>query len=500
VAFASKYERSATALFVIASASALVWFGNGLDPWWPLLWFAPLPVLVFALRSAWSSAALVAGLSWLIGGLNMWHYLRALGAPPSAWAGIFFIVALVFAGAVLLFRVLVRHGALWSALLAFPATWVSYEWVRDVITPHGTAGSFAYTQLNFLPFLQLASMTGPWGMSFVLLLFPAALAIALHVRKTALKQALRVLGAALGVIALVLIFGAVRLALPQSHQVVRVGLVASDAPANVGVADEAAKTERLFRDYAAEAEKLSRRGAQIVVLPEKLGVIVDPEAPSADAIFQSLADKTKSTIIVGLVHVSNPVKYNEARLYAPGAPVLSYDKHHMLPPFESNLKPGTTLTLMRKPFETRGVAICKDMDFTRLSRRYGHEGVGLMLVPAWDFNMDRWWHGHIAVMRGVEDGFSVVRAAKDGYLTVSDDRGRIMAETRSDSAPFATLLADVPAGHDGTLYVLMGDWFPWFALATLVFALIQLYRLRRWQPDNFSNGDVLLSDRHVSYS
>lgn len=62
---------------------------------------------------------------------------------------------------------------------------------------------------------------------------------------------------------------------------------------------------------------------------------------------------------------------------------------------------------------------------------------------------------------------------------MSDDRGRILAETRSDAAPFATLVADVPAVHDTTLYVLLGDWFAWLALATLVFALVQLYRLRK---------------------
>ena len=99
-----------------------------------------------------------------------------------------------------------------------------------------------------------------------------------------------------------------------------------------------------------------------------------------------------------------------------------------------------------------------------------------MLVPAWDFVLDRWWHGHIAVMRGVEDGFSIVRAAKQGYLTVSDDRGRILAETQSDSAPFATLMTNVPAAHETTLYLLLGDWFAWVALAALVFTLARLYR------------------------
>jgi apolipoprotein N-acyltransferase len=123
------------------------------------------------------------------------------------------------------------------------------------------------------------------------------------------------------------------------------------------------------------------------------------------------------------------------------------------------------------------VAICKDMDFTPLSRKYGKAGVGLMLVPGWDFNVDRGWHGHIAVMRGVEDGFSIVRAAKDGYLTVSDNRGRVVAEMRSDAASFATLLASVPAVHSETVYLLLGDWFAWLACALLVLAIVQLCRV-----------------------
>jgi apolipoprotein N-acyltransferase len=127
--------------------------------------------------------------------------------------------------------------------------------------------------------------------------------------------------------------------------------------------------------------------------------------------------------------------------------------------------------------QTWGIAICKDMDFTPLSRKYGKADVGLMLVPAWDFNMDRGWHGHIAVMRGVEDGFSLVRAAKDGYLTVSDNRGRVVAEQRSDAAPFATLLASVPAAHSATLYLLLGDWFAWLACALLVLAIVQFCRV-----------------------
>jgi apolipoprotein N-acyltransferase len=127
VGFASNYRQIFAALLAFVSTALLVWFGSGLNPWWPLLWFAPLPVLLFALRSSWSSAALVSFLSWLVGCLDYWHYLRVQHTPSLVLLVILSVVALVFSFAVLLFRALVRRGAFWSALLAFPATWVSYE-------------------------------------------------------------------------------------------------------------------------------------------------------------------------------------------------------------------------------------------------------------------------------------------------------------------------------------------------------------------------------------
>src|SRR5205823_9906461 len=53
-------------------------------------------------------------------------------------------------------------------------------------------GSLAYSQLAFLPFLQLASITGPWGMSFVLLLFSTAIAIWMHLRSSSRSEERRV--------------------------------------------------------------------------------------------------------------------------------------------------------------------------------------------------------------------------------------------------------------------------------------------------------------------
>jgi apolipoprotein N-acyltransferase len=478
MASANSYPRVGAALLTIAVSATLFWFGNGLNPIWPLMWIAALPVLRFASRSSWRATAATAFFSVWLGSLNLWHYLHVLGAPPIVWLTIFTTAALVFMAAVLLFRALLSRGAVWSALIAFPAAWVGYEYLRNLMTSSGTAGSFAYSQLNFLPFLQLASLAGPWGMTFFLLLLSTALAIAWHLRAASPKKATQVIIVGLGSIVLALAFGIVRLAMPSHAPKVLVGLVASDERSNLFVADPGANTERLFRDYAATAETLAARGAKVIVLPEKLGTIVGPGATPTDAIFQSLADKTGATIVVGLVDVASPVEFNQARVYTPGAAMSLYNKEHMLPPMESMFTPGTKLTLLERPSGTWGVAICKDMDFSTPSRFYGEAGVGLLLVPGWDFNIDRGWHGHIAIMRGVENGFSIAHAAKNGYLTVTDNRGRILAQTRSDSAPFATLIAEVPVAHATTLYRLWGDWFAWLSLAILLFALIQLFRLR----------------------
>jgi len=311
----------------------------------------------------------------------------------------------------------------------------------------------------------------------VVLLVPAAIAIGLHLRQTSPKRALQITVAGVAVVAAVLVFGAVRLTISQT-QMVKVGLIASDEKGNDTVTGPGADTERLFRAYAGQAEKLASDGAQAIVMPEKLGVTLEGKSAGTDAVLQSVADQTGATIVAGVVHVDALAKYNEARIYVPGSAVQRYDKQHMLPPFESNLKPGTSLTMLPRSQQKWGVAICKDMDFASPTRRYGQAGAGLLLVPAWDFVVDGTWHGHIALMRGVEGGLSIARAAKNGFLTVSDDRGRIVGEVSSSSAPFPTLLVNVPGAHSWTVYQALGDWFPWVAISLMAFAIVQIVRLR----------------------
>ena len=279
------------------------------------------------------------------------------------------------------------------------------------------------------------------------------------------------------VLVAVLGFGAWRLHSTAASDAVMVGLVASDLPQNI-LPEEHADTLRLLREYADVAQKLASQGAKVVVMPEKVAVVLDSDLPEVDSLFKSVATQTRASVIIGVIHPTVNAKLNEARLYSPDGQIRTYEKHHMLPPFESSFKVGTDLIEWNEPSGRWGITICKDMDFPRLSRDYGNDGTGLLLVPAWDFVVDGWLHGRMGILRGVESGFSMARAPKQGILTVTDNRGRVLAERETSTAPFASLLAAVPVRHDATIYARFGDWFAW-ANVVLLIVLIASMSLRR---------------------
>jgi len=466
------------AMLAVLTTAVLLLAGNGMNPVWPLMWIAFIPVLLLAAETtSWRVAAGAAALSILLGSLTMLYYLHfALHLPVIAWLIPFSIASLLFAVGVLLFRGLLHRGAVFSAVIALPAFWTVCEYLAGFAPTNGTAGSLAYTQERFLPILQIASLTGPSGITFLLLLFPSAVVSGLYLRRRKRSQAATVVGLALAVLAGAVLFGAIRLAAPNPQQNIRVGLLDTDT---VVFAKEAPQVQELIKRYAEQAEDLARQGAKIVLMPEKTGLLLDRDTKIVDPVLQAVADRTGATLVIGVLHVAGRDSFNEARIYTPDQPIATYDKQHMLPPFESNLTPGTSLALLPKQAVPIGVAICKDMDFIHPALDYGRAGIDLLLDPAWDFNIDRSWHGHIAIMRGVEGGYAIAHAAKDGFLTVTDDRGRILGEARTNSGAFASLLVDVPLRHDQTVFNRYGTWFPWMAGLLLLAAAEQLLTTSR---------------------
>lgn len=462
-------------LAAAAASAVMFWFGTGLHPVWWLTWIAALPVLLLAPRVGRWPAQLTAWLAWGVGGLNEWSYMHRVEVPLGVLLAVIIGPALVFGLAVMTWRALVLRGALARAAVAFASTWVVFEFALQRLSPHSTFGNLAYSQLNCLPILQVASLCGVAGISFLLFLVPGTIA-ALVVGEGTRAQKLALAGGVAVLLVAIVAWGAWRLeAAPLQKGTaprVMVGLVASDLPQNISPRLPAEK-EQLFSQYGAQANQLITRGAQVVIVPEKIARVPDASISAVDGAIGAAA-RDGAVVVIGVEHWTPSTKLNEARVYAFGQLQATYEKHHMLPAYEADLLPGTTRTIFQQPSGEWGFEICKDMDFPALSRQYGNDGVGLVLVPAWDFVVDGWLHDRMAMMRGVESGFSVARAAKEGLLTLSDDRGRVLAEQRSDAADFAMLLAPIPVHHDTTLYDRWGDWFA--RLNVLVFVVIGITR------------------------
>jgi apolipoprotein N-acyltransferase len=466
-----------TSALSVASALAF-YFGTGLHPIWWLTWLAPLPVLWLAPRLPLWQAFAACLLASFAGWLNLWHYFRAvLGVPSLAILISLFLPAVIFALAVLLFRWFVRRGAPLQAALTFPAFWVCSEFLNAATSVHSTAGNLAYSQMNFLPILQVASVAGIWGISFFVLLFSATIAAILSTPGYTREKKLLILTAAL-LLGSALTSGAWRLHDAKPAPAVTVALIASDLPRNE-LPSKQEDALRLFRDYAAQVDALAGQHVQAIVIPEKVAVALPAYISEVDSLFSNAAARTGAVVVVGMVRRDSNGLWNEARIYTPdGAPPRTYEKHHMLPPFESKFIIGTTREVLAEPYGLWGVAICKDMDFPRLSREYGLAGTGLLLVPAWDFDADGWLHGRMSFLRGIEDGFSIARAPRHGILTVTDDRGRVLAERNTNSQPFTVLVAQVPVRHYATLYLRWGNWFPWFCVLILLVSVVSAVKSR----------------------
>ena len=462
----------------IVTAAAAYYFGTGLDGFGPLVWIAPIPVLVLAFRSSARRSAAIAFITYVVGGLNIVPYLLRLAPPPAVVAALV-VPALGFTLAVLAQRYAILHEKGWGSVAAFPATWTSYEFLIALLAPDGTALNLAYSQAGILPLVQLASVTGIWGISFLVTLVPAGISAAWH-RRDQKRFALAAFGVPLCIALMTCGWGWARLAWSDQAPALRVGAAASDESVRLFDASTREQAMPVLVAYARRIDELARRGAQVIVLPEKfVGVAPDYEA-EALRLLSASSRRNRVTVIAGLNRVGRAPKRNTAFVFGPeGQLLVAYEKAFPLPGFERGYERGTSPGVFSLSGATAGVAVCKDMDFPSWLRRYAAAGARIVFVPAWDFVDDGPLHARMATVRGVEGGFAVVRSAQEGLVTISDHMGRTLATRMSSESRDVLLVGDVPLGPSRTLYSLAGDWFGVTSLTlTLVIVGIATMRAR----------------------
>ena len=237
--------------------------------------------------------------------------------------------------------------------------------------------------------LQAASLTGAWGVDYVVMLVPAAAAALL----TPGVARVRVATIAVLAVAATLTFGVNRLSAAPDDQRYALVLVGGNAKSQWGI-DVASPEGR--EKIARYGEELSRVRADIAVLPEGAFAATDATLPALVDPLAAVAAEKHMDIVVGVV--VNEHHNSALTIPASGRPV-EYHKWHDRGP---KIQAGHELKYV--PGKSVGLVVCGDVNFANPIRDYAAAGTELLAIPASDEDVNGWQHSRTALLRGVENG------------------------------------------------------------------------------------------------
>ncbi|WP_274911665.1 nitrilase-related carbon-nitrogen hydrolase [Streptomyces sp. WZ-12] len=461
-------------------------------------WLCPVLLLRFARTGRPWTGALVLWAANTAAAV-FWVAESALGLNPVVLLGVTGLAALLTLP-FLLDRLLIGRLRPWAALLTFPAATAAAEFLITVLSPFGTVyGSLAATQTGALPLLQLVSVTGSYGIGFLVAWCASTLN---HLWEAGSWASARraVFTCAAALLAVVLAGGArLALASPTGPTVRIAGVTADAALVRTQKAQYARATggpaglvahpppglrpaQRAVLDgLLAATRREAAAGAEIVVWPEEGARVLVGDEPAALAAAREQARRSRIYLEVGLrVHTARAPSYgrNEALLIDPRGTVRwTYQKAHPIPGSETYTPGDGRVPTAATPYGRIANVICYDADFPGLMR----VPADLMLVPAHDWPEFGRVHTAKAAVRAVESGYALFRQDAEGVSAAFDDQGRTLATTDYFGTDRQATVAHVPLHGTTTVYDRIGDTFAWLCLAA-VGALLAAGALTRRRP------------------
>lgn len=117
--------------------------------------------------------------------------------------------------------------------------------------------------------------------------------------------------------------------------------------------------------------------------------------------------------MAGDTDIKDEAAHNSAlSVSSEGMITMDYNKRYLVLVLEDQFVPGKELGLSLFRDIQMGTTICKDIDFPAYIRRYGRNNVAVLSVPAWDFIADDWLYSRMVILRGIENGLSMIRTAR----------------------------------------------------------------------------------------
>lgn len=427
--------------------------------------------------------------SWVVevmhlhGGLPMvvaWLVMCLLAAYLALYPALF---------AVLTARAVRRFGVvgLWVA----PLVWVATEWLRGWVGGGFPWALLGTSQADVTPIIQLASVFGVFGVSFLVAVVSAAAAAFALTRDRGPMVGVVV---ALGLVAVAAAFGTWRVAgaaLVTQGPVVKIGLVQ-------GNVEQDQKWDPRFREvilerYLALSREAIAQGARLVVWPEASTPFFFEAEPAAAEPIRALARDTRTAFIIGTDEFARRPDgdrvYNSAvAIGEDGRSVGGYRKMQLVPFGEyvplksllffvgplvekvSDFAPGTDPTVLDAGGIRTGVSICYEVVYPWIPRAFAAGGAELLTTITNDAWFGRssapYQHFAQASVRAVEQGRFLIRAANTGISGIVDPYGR----TRLTTALFeeAVVTGDVRLIQSRTIYSHIGDLVAWLGLLVAV--------------------------------
>jgi apolipoprotein N-acyltransferase len=492
--------RGRRAALAVASGLLLAAAFPSMD-WEFLAWFGLVPLLhaidgrspgrAFALGWTTGFIFYVATTSWV--GYTIVHYTNL--PMPIAMAIVFLMAAALacyhgaFAAGLRLFA---RSGRdiVWLA----PALWVTLEWMRGWFFIGFPWGALGYSQYRFHDLVQIAEVTGVYGVSAVLVLFNVVVAEVLRERGRDVRRLLPGLVTITVLVFVLPALGRWRVATLARDPIVgsiKVGLaqgnIAQDRKWDPEFQDE---TMARYRQLTLEA---ARDGARLVIWPETAAPFFFQEPGERRTDVFALASTARTPLLIGSPAFrrtpSGLEQRNRAYLIAPtGAELGHYDKMELVPfgeyvPFRrvlffvdqlvnaiATLGAGDEATVFQIPEGRFGVLICYEGIFPALTRRFVDEGADFLV----NITNDAWYgrtaapYQHLvqASFRAIENRVPLVRAANTGISAVIDADGRIRWQ-----GPLFEMVSHVDEIRwtgERTFYTRFGDVFVWLCVVVTV--------------------------------
>jgi len=478
-------------------------------------WLAFAPLLVVTIREKKGKGFLwgfIFGVIFYVGNISWINYtLMFYGGIPA-----FLSIPLLF----LLVSYLSLYYGLFSYFLkkvhrTFPAwgiwsapfIWVGLEWIRSFFMTGFPWSTLGYSQHTFLPVLQISEYTGVYGVSFLIILSNVMLARwCLPIMK---KPLIKESAICFLIVFSAVFWGSYKIKSIQGDMNNSLSVRGAFVQGNIkqSMKWDPEREKEIVKTYEVLTLDVAMKRPQFILWPETAVPFLYQNNPEYKKWLEELSNTVGTPIVTGAMTYNyqskDEIKYfNSAVLVTPDKNIQKvYDKIHLVPfgeyvPFRKllffvdklvsivgELTPGTETHTYKISSFSFGTAICFEIIFPDLVRRFADKGVDIVMNltnDAWYGNTDApFQHWAMVAFRCVENRIWVVRAANTGISGFINPWGKPVYASKLFSPEAGVFDLSILKNKNKTFYTRFGDIF---AKTCFVFSFM-LLALVSWKKE-----------------